>query len=356
VSERVLEVLESGPACTVQDLGRSGHQAMGVPRSGALDSIALRLANALVGNDDTAAGLEFRMMGPRLRCTGGVSLVAVAGAVTGQMTPPQGTRSAPVQVEPWRSYRLEAGWTLSLKPRGACFGYVAVSGGVAVSPFLGSRATYQRGGFGGHEGRALAAGDRLPLGTATPSARPVQLRSLPEATEGPIRVIRGPQSEYFTAKAWETFLSTDYRVSREADRMGVRLEGETLEHVPALGADIVSDGMADGAIQVPGSGLPIVLLVDRQTVGGYPKIATVASADVRRFASLGPGDTIRFATISAQDAVSAIRAREKQVLDLIASMIEARPPGGIDVAALWTANIAGDAVNALQSDEGEGNR
>ncbi len=251
---------------------------------------------------------------------------------------------------------MEDGWALSLEPEETCFGYVAISGGVAVSPFLGSRATYHRAGFGGHEGRPLAAGDRLPLGPDNRSVRPLQLRSPPEISEGPIRVIPGPQAEYFTEAAWKTFLTADYRVSREADRMGVRLEGKTLEHDPNLGADIVSDGLADGAIQVPGSGLPIVLLVDRQTVGGYPKIAVVASVDLRRFAALGPGDAVSFRKISVDDAEQALIAREQRVAELIANMVEARSPGWIDVAALWTANIAGEAVSGLHDDRGDGHR
>jgi biotin-dependent carboxylase-like uncharacterized protein len=161
-------------------------------------------------------------------------------------------------------------------------GYLAVGGGFQLAPVLGSRSTYVRAGIGGLNGRCLVAGDFLEIGPATPTSAQ-RLRDKPQLDDGPIRVIAGPQQEFFTAAAWADFLNSEFTVAREADRMGLRLDGPHLTHDPALGADIVSDAVTPGAIQVPGDGKPIVLLADCQTVGGYPKIATVIGADLRRW-------------------------------------------------------------------------
>ena len=188
---------------------------------------------------------------------------------------------------------------------GSSTAYLAVAGGFALPPFMGSLSTYARAGVGGFEGRKLAAGDALPL--ALEQAPPGDDRKLGgpfDYGSGPIRVVWGPQDDYFSERGRRTFVESDYRVSKEADRMGIRFEGPTIEQC-RKGADIISDGIGPGAIQVPGAGLPIVLLADRQTVGGYSKIATVASVDLPRLGRLLPGQTVRFAAVTVEEAEAA---------------------------------------------------
>ena len=226
---------------------------------------------------------------------------------------------------------------------GSSTAYLSVAGGFALASFMGSLSTYPRAGVGGFDGRKLAAGDALPL--ARDHAAPGDDRKLAAAFDygaGPVRVIWGPQEDHFSAKGRRTFVESDYRVSREADRMGIRFEGPTIEHAVSVakgGADIISDGIAPGAIQVPGAGLPIVLLADRQTVGGYPKIATVASVDLPRLGRLLPGQTVRFQAVSVAEAEELRRDQEVRLQRAIAGFVVARPPGGIDLARLYEENL-----------------
>jgi allophanate hydrolase len=221
---------------------------------------------------------------------------------------------------------------------GANTAYLAVAGGLALPRFMGSLSTYARAGIGGLEGRKLAVGDSLPL--TLEQAPPGEERKLAgpfDYGSGPIRVIWGPQDDYFSEAGRQTFVTAEYRVSKEADRMGIRFEGPTIEH--SKGADIISDGIGPGAIQVPGAGLPIVLLADRQTVGGYSKIATVASVDLPRLGRLLPGRTVRFAAIAVDEAEALRREQERRLARAIASLQVARPAGGIDLARLYEENL-----------------
>ncbi len=291
----MIEILDPGPQTSVQDFGRSGQLRYGIPPSGPLDRYAFVLANRLVGNADTAAGLECTFGGPRF-----VVERPCAIAVTGADMPIacNGERLAP-----WRTHRLRAGDVVKLgQARAGMRSYLAVAGGIDVPLKLGSRATYLRGRLGGFCGRALRKGDRLAV---FPASLP-ELRALADCAvpsyedETRVRVVLGPQADRFTAAGIETFLTAPYAVSPRSDRMGMRLAGSRIAH--ANGHDIVSDGIALGAVQVPGDGQPIVLLVDRQSTGGYTKIATVCSFDIGRIAQLRPGQRLRFEQVSVVEA------------------------------------------------------
>jgi len=307
-----LKVLAAGPLALVQDaFGRIGFQRFGVPVSGALDSTSLRVANLVVGNADTAAGLEVFYKGPVLKVDADSARIAAVGANL-VVRSNEGER----RIASGRSVRVHRGERIEM---GACegglVGYLAVEGGIAVEPFLGSRATYLRAGIGGLDGKPVRKGDALPLARESVAERPErQAPSWDLSAPGRVRVVQGPQDDWFTARGMRTLLGTAWTVSRQSDRMGVRLEGPAIEH--AKGYNIVSDGIAPGAIQVPGNGLPIVLLADRQTTGGYPKIATVASVDLPAFGRLAPGAKIRFEAVTVEKAEAARRELELQFLEL----------------------------------------
>jgi biotin-dependent carboxylase-like uncharacterized protein len=298
-----LAVLDPGLLTTVQDLGRPGHGRLGIPPSGPLDRPAFILANRLVGNPDGAAGLELTLKGPRLEARASC-LVAVTGAEMGLTV---NGAAAPA----WTTVPLRPGDVLAFRMAAAgCRAYLAVAGGIDVPSVLGSRATYLRGRLGGLEGRALQKGDLLPVGAPASGEAASRGRHVPEArrpvypAEVEARVILGPQADRFTPAGVAAFLGGSYTVTPQADRMGYRLEGPVIEH--ARGHDIVSDGIPLGGIQVPGEGQPIVLLVDRQTTGGYTKIATVISVDIARIGQTRPGQRVRFREVSLAEAAAAL--------------------------------------------------
>lgn len=296
-----LDVLEGGLLTTVQDLGRFGYERFGVPVAGAMDPFALQAANALVGNSLGEAGLEITLLGPRLRARGDC-LVALAGADLG-------AQIDDVPLPPWQVAWLSSGGELWFAGRATgCRAYLAVGGGFALSPVLGSLSTYLRGGFGGFAGRPLRPGDRLELrdqmaghhAEGRGPLRPVELP--PYGDEPTVRVVLGPQADRFSERGVEAFLSGAYAVGSASDRMGYRLQGQPIEHT--AGPDIVSDGVALGSVQVPGDAQPIVMLADRQTTGGYTKIATVIGADIPVLAQCVPGAAVvRFARVEVDEAV-----------------------------------------------------
>ena len=288
----MIEILDGGPLTTVQDLGRFGHLRDGIPPSGPMDRFAFVLANRLAGNADNTAALECTLLGPRLRIHTQCA-IAVTGAdmpirINGEEAP----RSA--------TLILDAGDTVKIGPaRSGVRGYVAFSGGLDVPLVMGSRSTYVRGGLGGFEGRALRKGDRLTLvASGLPDRMRVDVLEHPD--EAPIRVVLGPQAERFTDDGIAAFLQSPYEMLPQSDRMGARLRGAPIAH--ARGHDIVSDGIALGSVQVAGDGQPIVLLVDRQSTGGYTKLATVCSFDIGRIAQTRPGRVLRFEAISVEEA------------------------------------------------------
>jgi biotin-dependent carboxylase-like uncharacterized protein len=338
----VLKVVRAGLFDTVQDLGRIGFMALGMPTAGAMDRVALGIANALCGNPIGTAGLEISVMGPDLLVEADSVRVALVGPLSLALI--EGPDAPPKPLESDRTYLLKRGQILRVgMVEGSSTAYLAVAGGFALPTFMGSLSTYARAGIGGFQGRKLASDDSLPL--VSEQASPTDERKLGQPFDygnGPIRIVWGPQDDYFTDQGRRTFVTSEYRVSKEVDRMGIRFEGPTIEH--AKGADIISDGIGPGAIQVPGAGLPIVLLADRQTVGGYPKIATVASADLPRLGRLLPGQTVRFAPVPVDEAETLRRDQEARLARVIADFKTARPLGGIDLARLYEENLIDGVV------------
>ncbi len=339
-----LQVIAPGLHSTIQDLGRRGYQDIGVPLSGALDRIGLTLANALVGNAANAPTLEILVQGPLLEVVATSLRVALVGAEGGLVIEGELGRMVPAG----QSTRLARGRKIRIATFGKRFcAYLAVEGGFDIAPCLGSAATYTRNQLGGLEGRALQAGDLLPVRRDEADVRPELALDAPHdaGLDQPIRVVLGPQQDYFTADAVNTFLSAAYRVSAQADRMGFRLDGPKLAH--AKGCDIVSDGIVAGAVQVPGSGQPIVMLADAQTTGGYAKIATVISADVPILARRRSGAAVRFAAVTQAEAETIRREQENDLRNRISRLQTVPESPAVDTAALEASNLIDGVVNAL---------
>jgi len=291
----MIRVLDPGPQTTVQDGGRRGQLRYGIPPSGPIDGRSFTLANRLVGNADGVAGLEFTLIGPRLRAEAPCA-IAVTGADA-----PLTLNDAPAAG--WETLMLSTGDVVRIgAARSGVRGYVAVAGGIDVPPVLGSRATYLRGRLGGLEGRPLRRDDLLKTGAAgRVRGRAVPASAIPDWRAEPVlRVVLGPQADRFTEEGLAAFLGGAYEVLPQSDRMGARLSGPRIAH--ARGHDIISDGIALGAVQVPGDGQPIVLLADRQSTGGYTKIATVCSFDVPRVGQAKPGQRVRFSAVDIANA------------------------------------------------------
>lgn len=343
MSAGFLDVVAPGLMTSVQDLGRLGAQALGMPVAGATDAIALRLANAVAGNPENTAALEIGYLGPTLVAACDGVRVVLGGKAKLTLQPAGDGAARPVQ--PWRSLLLKRGdkLTIGAVEEGGV-AYLAVAGGFAIPAFMGSLSTYMRSGLGGFEGRALKAGDRLPLNVVAAEGDERELADEIDYGSGPVRVVLGPQDDRFTAKGIETFLSATYTVTKEADRMGIRLDGDSIEHT--RGADIASEGVVTGSIQVPGNGKPIILMADRQTTGGYTKIATVISADLPRVGRMKPGDTLSFAAVEVAEAEAIRRAQEQQVRRLIDGIRTALPDVYLDLNALYTQNLISGAVDA----------
>jgi antagonist of KipI len=304
-----LQIIKPGLLTTIQDRGRWGFQSSGVPVAGPMDPRAHRLANALVGNESDAATLEVTLLGPEIEFED-ARTVAVAGAefaltVDGRVE----QMHRPLAVRPGSRLRL------GHRSRGAR-AYVAIGGGLAVPPAFGSRATHLVSRMGGFEGRALAAGDRIRLGDVTTAIR-AKLDPTGEIFKMPdrparLRVLPGPQHDRFVENALDTLQSAPYTIAKDSDRMGFRLQGPALRH--RSGADIISDATPLGVLQVPASEQPVLLMADRQTTGGYAKIATVITADIGLAGQLAPGDTIAFAVCSRADAIAALIAQERALM------------------------------------------
>ena len=338
-----LKVLAPGLHTTVQDLGRPGYQAFGVPVSGALDGFSLRLANALVGNRLGTPAIEILISGPAFEVVADTVRVALAGAGAGLAIGAEKKRFAAGQ-----SVTVPRGEVVQVvvgHQSASC--YLAVEGGIAVPLVLGSASTYVRAALGGLDGRALHSGDLVPLAMACASERPELRLSPPMDATGdqPIRVVLGPQQEYFTEEAVATLLSAEFRISPSADRMGMRLDGPVLQL--SRGWDIVSDAIVTGAIQVPGSGQPILLLADHQTTGGYPKIATVISADLPIVGRRRPGDALRFIAVTVEAAEQLCRAAERDLADLVAALEPVTQRPGIDLGSLYDGNLISGVVSGL---------
>ncbi len=339
-----LTVVRPGLFATIQDLGRFGFQELGMPVAGALDPVALRLANALVGNPQGMAGLEIALLGPVLRVESPAVRFAAVGPLA-MVLEREGEVSQPL--EPHRSHTLRQGDLLRLGAvDGASVAYLAVAGGFALAPVMGSLSTYVRAGIGPLGGRPLGQDDRLPLvRDSAPDGPDMELPQPPEYGVGPLRVVLGPQDDRFTEQALATFLSATYHVGKQADRMGLRLEGPVLKHRGS--ADIPSDGLVTGSIQVPGNGQPILLLNDHQTAGGYAKIATVISADLPRAGRLRPGDRLSFQAVTVDEAEAIRRRQEQAISGWIRAIRPVRPAGGIDLEALYAENLISGTVDIV---------
>jgi len=302
-----LRVLTPGLLTTVQDLGRTGYQHLGIPVSGVLDPVSLRAANVLVGNPPEMAALEVAYVGPTLVVEADNVRVAVVGGRAAIEILPSEQASAGTLIEPVESVHLKRGNVIRIGSLiDAATLYIAVEGGFDIAPVLGSASTYLRGNLGGLQGRALDAGDRLPLLRNRASEREeCRFGELDLQAPEFFRVIAGPQDDYFSTATIARFFDSEYKVGAGSDRMGMRLDGPALQH--AHGYNIISDAIAPGSIQIPGNGKPIVLLADRQTTGGYPKIATVISADLPALGRLRTGANLRFKAVTLDEAVEARR-------------------------------------------------
>lgn len=355
-----LEFVAPGLAVSVQDGGRLGHRAIGVPVSGALDASLLAAANAMLGQAGDTAGLEILLAGPTLRALGGPLRLALAGELQGERVRDDG---APERLRPGQSFTLWPGETLRLGSASRGPAYLAIAGGVQTTPQLGSRSLYARAGLGGLQGHPIKAGDRLPVASLEGDPFSQRRAAQPWCTVPPdawinegggavlsVRVLPGPQDEHFTPDTLAGLADQRYTVSRASDRMGLRLEGPALRH-SALGAEIVSDGVTPGAIQVPPDGAPIVLLADGQTSGGYPKIATVISADLPRLAHARPGTRLCLLPVEAATAAAARRSEQTRFAAWAATIQTWRPPGWIDEAALYGSNLVSGMVQAATASE-----
>lgn len=317
--KRRLTVITAGPYTSIQDQGRTGNQALGVPEGGVLDREAMALGNALVGNSADAAVLECCMGGLRMRLDS-AARIALTGTVEGVLII-ETAHGSSLKVPSGRSIDLAAGRVIQLPPMpDSNTATLALSGGIETAPVYGSRGTTPNVRIGGLDGNLLADGDILPLGQPVAIAEgEMQLATtdifLKRQT---IRLVLGPQEDRFTDAGIETLTTHPYKLSPVLNRMGMRLVGPILEHED--GADILSDGIVSGSVQVPGDGKPIILLADHQSTGGYTKIATVISADLPALARLQPADEIRFIAISAEEAVSVAREQQSRLDSLLASM------------------------------------
>jgi biotin-dependent carboxylase-like uncharacterized protein len=341
-----LRVLAPGLLTTIQDLGRPGYQRLGIAASGALDPVSLRAANALVGNPPGTGALEVAYVGPALAVGVEDVRLAIVGAQAVVEILPDATASSGRRIEPMRSTRVRRGEVIRVGSlSGGAVLYIAVEGGFDVQPVLGSVSTYIRGGFGGWQGRALVAGDRLPLCRMRASDRDeCGLEGLDLGRPRRFRVILGPQSDHFSTRGIKSFFDGEYTVSSESDRVGMRLEGLPVER--ARRVDMTSDGIAPGSIQVPATGQPIVLQVDRQTTGGYPKIATVVSADLPALGRLPIGAKVAFEPVTVEAAL----ALRRKLIAEIEGIYDRIVPVGRDEAELAPmlrdCNLISGVVNA----------
>lgn len=343
-SQGMIEILQPGMGTTVQDQGRAGHRHEGIPLSGWLDAPLAEAANALVGNAGGEAVLELRGMGTELRIKSGPVRIALTGAIGAKWLTQDGTVTS---LPAWQSATLQTGDRLTLGIAETGCAYLAVASGLQLPTQLGSRSSYWRAGLEGLQGRAFRPGDVLPCSTWTASDFR-EWRSPKPWTHiaGPIRVILGPQQDHFLPESIAAFQNEEWEATVEQDRMGLRLRGTALAHISAAATDIVSDAVTPGAIQVPANGQPIVLLADGQTVGGYPKIATVISADLPKLAHLKPGSRLRFQCVTAAQARQALQEQRQAWIQWLATRETFLPPGFIDEQALYNCNLVSGMLRA----------
>jgi biotin-dependent carboxylase-like uncharacterized protein len=301
---KAFEVINPGVYTILQDLGRPGYMKYGIPASGVADRLSTQVANLLVGNKPEAAVLETTLFRLEL-----LALENLAMAVTGgDLSPTLNKNPFPM----WQAVSIQKGDRISFRGRKKGFrAFLAVRGGFSGPRYLGSRSVFSRGLMG----NALKPGEILEAENSVVRPiydAPIPLNLIPDFSPHPtLRVILGPQQDRFSPKGLETFLSSEYTVSPQSDRMGYRLKGPRIEHVH--GADIISEAIARGAVQVPGDGLPIIMLWDAQVSGGYTKIANVITADHDLLGQTMPGETLRFKDVTLEEAWAALRRQEMRV-------------------------------------------
>jgi allophanate hydrolase len=342
----ILRIRDPGPATSVQDRGRHQMRRLGVPVAGTLAPDWLHLANALLGNPPDLAGLEFRMVGPRFTIEAEAVRLIVGGPAVMRIDGADGRRD----VRPWTATMAHLGDTVTVgRVQTGTTAVLAVSGGIDTPPILGARATYARAALGGHHGRLLQVGDAVPVGPQVDGPL-LALAKMPDDPGGPIRLVAGPQDDHFRPSALAALCAQEFCVTNSVDRMGMRLEGPLLHHLDPSRAEIVSDGIVPGAMQVPGNGQPIVLLADGQTVGGYPKIATIISADLPRLARRAPGDRIRFAMVDVAEAEAAARRMHADLQRAVSMARPVGPDGGLDLRRLYEDNLISGVVDSYNPD------
>ncbi|UGB33458.1 biotin-dependent carboxyltransferase family protein [Metabacillus sp. B2-18] len=322
-----MTTLRSGLLTTIQDLGRYGYQKYGVIVSGAMDTYSLRIANLLVGNSEGEAALEITLMGPTLLFEKDM-LIAITG---GDLSPTIEGVSVPL----WRPVFVKKGSKLQFgAQKSGCRAYLAVAGGFAVKRMMKSKSTYLRAEIGGYQGRAIQEGDMLETNSISEGVKLKNMQStssfltanwsvrwnefLPFAKNPNIRVLPGAQFEHFTQQSKQQFFTQSFRVSPQSDRMGYRLSGPAIELEKKM--EMLSEAVAHGTIQIPPDGNPIILLADRQTTGGYPKIGQVATVDLPVVAQVMPGQSISFTEITLEEAERLYLEREKSLKQLAVSI------------------------------------
>jgi biotin-dependent carboxylase-like uncharacterized protein len=333
-----LVVASIGPASSVQDGGRPGSQRYGLVPSGAIDRLAVATANTLVGNAPFAAAVEIGPFGASFTARDGAVRVALAGA-------PRNADIAKQFVAFDTSMTLAEGESLTLGfARGGSFSYLAIEGAIQGEPMFGSLSVNARAGLGSPYPRPLQAGDELQAAAASGATE--RRIELPAIADAPIRVVLGPQDDEFSAENKKLFLDSEWKISATSDRMGYRLEGPVIKHLD--GHNIVSDGTVNGSIQVPGNGTPIVLMPDRGTSGGYPKIATVISTDFGRFAQIPAGRGFRFKAVNMAEAQQELRNFVK-LIGSLPDRLRDIENFDLNLEALQDANVAGSAVSAIDA-------
>lgn len=311
-----IKLIKSGFYSTIQDIGRYGFQQYGMPVSGAMDEFAFKVGNILAGNNQNTPSIEFTYGGLTVEFLSSAWIAITGGGITANTSDGQDLVS-------WRTYNIKEKTTLKIDNLNwGCRGYLSIYGGFEIPKVMGSASTYIRGKIGGFEGRLLKEGDTLLFDQPSPQ---LVFRYVPETllkkwylNDSPIRVIMGPQAEGFSKDSIDIFLNSYYTITGESDRMGYRLQGPEIKH--KTGPDIISDGIALGSIQVPGNGMPVILLADRQTAGGYTKIATVVTVDLPRLAQMGPGSQVRFKSVSIEEAHSLLKEFHNDI-DYVQSLI-----------------------------------
>jgi len=310
------KVINSGIFDTIQDLGRFGFQQYGMPVSGAMDSYALRIGNRLLGNEENEAGIEISTPGLSLEVLN-QTVIAITGA---NFNPTINSFSVPM----WEAIEVKKGDIISFEQiKKGCHSYLLVVGGVDVPIVLGSKSTYARGKIGGLKGGPLKKADIINIGKTNPESQNIIGRKVPadnlsayyeENEINEIRVILGPQDDYFTKDGLQTFLNSFYEITVNSDRMGYRLKGPKIKS--KNGSDIITGGIPLGSIQVPRNGMPIVMLADHQTTGGYAKIVTVISVDIDKFAQMKPENKVKFTQVNLEEAHRLLQGREEKITNL----------------------------------------